>query len=533
MFISKIIKIFTLICLCIPNLSIADAIDNSIKQMSLDQKVGQLFIVGFPQQQVDKRLSDFVIKLKPGSFIFFKRNVSNLSQIKNLTKDLQKLSLASSGMIPFIAVDQEGGLVSRLPIYPPMPNALALGQTRSPELAEQYGFEVGQILKGLGFNMNLAPVLDIADPLQPSMIGVRSYGFQPELVGSIGYSIAIGLSRASVVPTAKHFPGMGTNPLDPHYTLVSQNKEFDVLLNYDVKAFERFASLPEASAVMMSHLIYPALDPSKTPALFSTAIINDILRTRLGFSGIVITDDLMMSGSSLYKNPEDGAVLALKSGVDMVMLTWSFQEQERAFRKVKAAILSKDISEEELNKKLRRILIAKNKIAKAFGSELTTKILANKYITTDRIAKLEQSVLDSNLHEQKDKLAALRLSNNLCIYSSNSSFLQSLKSAAQNKKFQFFILHANTQPKQLESNIQKKSCEQTLIAVHGTKVAQMVNNLTQQTKKKVILLSLISPSWITSPENFSAVINLYFNHLNVGNKVAQILQSSDRLPSGK
>ena len=158
--VSLCICVFPNFVLATPSPGLEKIIDQKIAAMSVEEKVGQLFIVGFPQKTLTAELQKFITQYKPGSYLLFKRNISSLEQIKALNADLYSASYRSTNLPPLIAIDQEGGAVSRLPISPAQPNALALGQTHSPQLAEDMGYQTGLFLREVGFNMNLAPVLD-------------------------------------------------------------------------------------------------------------------------------------------------------------------------------------------------------------------------------------------------------------------------------------------------------------------------------------------------------------------------------------
>ncbi|HWU43163.1 MAG TPA: glycoside hydrolase family 3 protein, partial [Bdellovibrio sp.] len=372
-------------------------IDEKISQMTLEEKVGQLFIVGFPQSKIDNKLSQFISKYKPGSFLIFKRNIQSLSQIRTLNSDIYQAAYKATTLPPLIAIDQEGGAVSRLPIDPAQPNAFSIGQTQSPLIAEEMGYQTGLFLREVGFNMNLAPVLDVADPFSTSFIGVRSFGPNPVLVKDLGIAYSKGLLRSRVIPTAKHFPGTGNLKADPHSMIVTNSSPISSLKKIDLVPFEGFASLGENVAVMLSHSIYPALDPSQEPASFSSKISTELLRADLKYSGLVLTDDLQMKGSRELLLPEKAAIKALKAGADIVMLTWSFTEQEKAIRAAREAVRSGEISTEELNTKLRRILTVKG-FANVYKKDPSLpSVLIGDNLSSPNYASLEDQILNSNI----------------------------------------------------------------------------------------------------------------------------------------
>jgi beta-N-acetylhexosaminidase len=507
--------------------STPDSFDQAIHRMTLDQKVGQLFMLGFPQTSLDPKLKAFITRVKPGSFLLFKRNISSLDQVRAFNKDLTDLSLHVSGVRPLIAVDQEGGFVSRIPVQPAIPSALAFGQTNSLPLSESYGEEVGNLLINLGFNMNLAPVLDLSDPQQPSFIGVRSFGGNPKSVGELGYAVSQGMIKSKLIPTAKHFPGMGSSLPDPHSTLVTRITSSEEFFANDLKPFEKFASLGPETAIMLSHLSYPVLDSSNVPALFSEKIVTGLLRNKLGFKGLVITDDLMMQGASQYANPGEAAVLALNAGADIVMVTWSFKAQEKALQRVKEAILKKEVSLQDVHQKIRRILIAKALSTPAPQNTLT-KNSPQTTLPMARLREIEQVVLESNLKNQDEKFDAIKTHSEFCVISPSRHFLESFKRGTS-LKLKYYFVNQDSASGTLEAMIRKNSCENSIISVYGKKSIGMLESLPPEMKSKVFLVNLNAPMLLDDESAYLSVINLYFPHINAGQKIAQHI--SNRKPA--
>ncbi|HRO65924.1 MAG TPA: glycoside hydrolase family 3 N-terminal domain-containing protein, partial [Pseudobdellovibrionaceae bacterium] len=259
--------------------------------MSLREKVGQLFLVGFPQNHLDANLKDFIATQKPGGFILFRRNLKDSRHIRRFTADLSRTARIRE-IAPFLAVDQEGGSVTRVPFFPSLPSALSVGLAGREDLARDLGEESGRLLRWHGFNLNLAPVLDLSDPKSESFIGSRSFGSDPILSGKLGRSYAEGLRDAGVIPTGKHFPGLGGTRIDLHLQAAGFQSTLIDFKNRDLKPFELFAKMGPFSALMISQMSYPFLDPSGIPAPFSKPILRDLLRKELGFEGLVVTDDL-------------------------------------------------------------------------------------------------------------------------------------------------------------------------------------------------------------------------------------------------
>ncbi|WP_413559181.1 glycoside hydrolase family 3 protein [Bdellovibrio sp. HCB209] len=498
--------------------------------MSLNEKVGQLFIVGFPYTKTNKELEKFIKEYKPGAFLLFKRNIQSLEQVKKLNEDLYKLSYANTKLPPLIAIDQEGGAVSRLPIQPNPPNALAIGQTQSAELSEEMGYQTGLFLREVGFNMNLAPVLDIADPYGTSFIGVRSFGSDPNLVKEIGTAYAKGLLRSRVIPTAKHFPGTGDIKADPHSTIVNNVATESDLKKKDLVPFEGYSSLGANVAVMLSHSIYPALDPIKVPASFSSKISTDLLRNELKYKGLVVTDDLQMKGSKEVMRTDQAALKAIVAGADIVMMTWSVGDQERAMKTVRAAVEDGRLSIDSLNQKLHRILVVKAFANIYRRSPNLPSLMANGSLSSEDYVELEDKVLTENI---KTNLLAKSLpearantrnpaasSEKVCALSPSKDFLESFKSASQEPVVTKQLFGSSRVSD--VTNIKKSSgCGIVLMAVTGPKTAKLLKMLPLDVKKSIVVVNLGSPGLVPKEHPYRKLLQLYFNHKDSGKKVAE------------
>ncbi|UOF00416.1 glycoside hydrolase family 3 protein [Bdellovibrio reynosensis] len=509
-----------------PNLQ--KIITEKIAQMSLEEKVGQLFIIGFPQKEIGPDLEKFLSEYKPGSFLLFKRNITSGEQIRDLNNQLYRKSYLYTKLPPLIAIDQEGGTVSRLPIKPAPPNALAIGQTQSPLLAEEMGYQTGLFLREVGFNMNLAPVLDVSDPLTGSFIGVRSFGANPKIVGEIGVAYSKGLLKARVIPTAKHFPGTGNLKADPHHSVVMNKSSLETLQSRDLKPFEAYNSLGENIAVMLSHLIYPALDKSNEPASFSKEISTVLLREKMKFAGLVVTDDLQMQGSKQLLRPEAAALKALQAGADVVMLTWSFEDQAKAFDFVKAAVKNNELPETDLNKKLSRILTVKAFANLYRRNPHQPSLLAGPVMTSKSYAKVEENILDQNLktnliaREQQTKERTPSSISKVCVLSPSSTFNSSFKKTAK-KETKVLLLSAKSTSEEITAWINKENCPASVIAVTGPKTATTVKALSEDLRGTLIVVNLGSPRLFNEGKGYRKVLQLYFNHKDSGKKVAQHL----------
>lgn len=502
-----------------------------IQRMTVEEKVGQLFLVGFPQNQLSADLEKFIATFKPGAFLLFKRNIQSVTQIREFNQALYRASFKHTRLPPLIAIDQEGGSVSRLPIEPSPPNALALGQTQSPLLAEEMGHQMGLFLREVGFNMNLAPVLDIADPLQSSFIGVRSFGANPTLVAEIGTAYSRGLLRARVIPTAKHFPGTGSLNSDPHVKVVRNLSSYSQLQERDLKPFVAYAELSENSAMMLSHLIYPSLDRSGEPASFSRQITEGLLREKLRYQGLVVTDDLQMQGSKQLLRPEVAALRALQAGSDIVMLTWSFKDQEAAFNYVKKAVTEGRLSEAEINSKLKRILRVKAYANLYRRDPRQPSLLQGLKLTSKGYINLESDILDKNLQNSlalrsfpKSSAARAPASvGNLCVISPSGKFIESFKKTSS-RKISAKTLSGTFTANGVQSWMQKQKCSLLVAAITGPKTASLLGSFKPEQRRYVIAVNLAAPRLVRDTKGYLRVIQLYFNHADSGKKIAQHLE---------
>ncbi|MEK2689406.1 glycoside hydrolase family 3 protein [Bdellovibrio sp. GT3] len=513
--------------------SLDQIIDTKISKMSLNEKVGQLFIVGFPHTRTNKDFEKFIQDYKPGSFLLFKRNIQSLEQVKKLNEDLYKISYNSTKLPPLIAIDQEGGAVSRLPIQPNPPNALAIGQTQSKELSEEMGYQTGLFLREVGFNMNLAPVLDVADPYTSSFIGVRSFGSDPTLVKEIGTAYAKGLLRSKVIPTAKHFPGTGNVKADPHNVVVNNVSSESSLKAKDLIPFEGYSSLGSNVAVMLSHSIYPALDPKREPASFSSKISTELLRNDLKYQGLVITDDLLMKGSKDILRPDQAALKALLAGADIVMMTWSIHDQERAIKTVRSAVEDGRFSVDLLNQKLHRILVTKAFANIYRRNPNLPSLIAKGTLSSQDYVSLEERVLNENIRTNLNSKTAITDTSEaerapaanpevVCAFSPSFDFLTSFKNASTDT-VHTKQLFGSSKVSDILNPAKSNSCEVILVAVTGPKTARLLRTLPTQIKKNTVVINLGSPGLVPKEHPYRKLVQLYFNHKDSGKKVAEHL----------
>ena len=278
--------------------------------------VGPLFMVGIPGPRVDRGVQQLVRDLRVGGIILFARNLERPEQVWELTRDLQQEALAAGDPPLLIAVDQEGGAVQRLKKpFTRTPAARELGTGSTPEEVAALSRTVSRELALVGINMNLAPVLDVARKPECPQWG-RSYSSDPEQVAAFGEAAIRGYLEGGVIPVAKHFPGLGDTMVDSHQVLPAA-QDPDPERTTDLLPFRR-AVAAGVPAIMTAHLRVPAWEVQT--ATLSSVALKDWLRRRLGFNGVIITDDLEMGAVAGAAATPAAAGQAFTAGADLLLI---------------------------------------------------------------------------------------------------------------------------------------------------------------------------------------------------------------------
>ena len=341
----------------------------TLASMTLEEKVGQLFMCDpgmlndvWETTEVNETLLENIRRYQPGGFIFFAANIVTPRQTKQFISDLQ--SASKYGLI--IAVDEEGGLVSRIGANNRMnfkwqPAMRQIGETGDPQAAYQVGAELGAGLRSLGFTMNFAPVADVDTNPENPVIGSRSFGSDPGLVSEFVVQKTNGLQDNDVSAVIKHFPGHGDSYTDSHTGAVSLLHDRERLDSIEFPPF-RAGIQGGADAVMTGHIALPSVTGDNTPATISYEIVTGILREEMGFDGLVVTDSLSMGAVSLYYELPDFCVQAILAGNDLLLLQTNqskgsgIAQFDAAYNAVLTAVRDGVISEERLNASVTRIL---------------------------------------------------------------------------------------------------------------------------------------------------------------------------------
>jgi beta-N-acetylhexosaminidase len=277
--------------------------------------LGQLLIVGFDRTEMSPRLSSLLRRIQPAGVILFARNIKTPEQTWRLLRDCQKCVSAPL----FTCVDLEGGLVDRFrDVLGPAPSAADVFATGDRKLFRKHGQLLGENCRALGFNLDFAPVLDLAFEASRSVMSSRTVSANPRETVAYAREFLAGLRTAKVLGCGKHFPGLGEGTLDSHHELPVIEKPLKKLLAEDILPYRLLrASLP---MVMISHAAYPQVTHDRTPASLSKTWITDILRKRIGYRRLIVSDDLEMGGVLSAAPVGEAAVAHIRAGGDLCLI---------------------------------------------------------------------------------------------------------------------------------------------------------------------------------------------------------------------
>jgi beta-N-acetylhexosaminidase len=298
--------------------------------------IGQMFMVDFSGLEPSSGLERLIADEGIGGVILFDKNIAVPHQVARLANALQQIAAAAGRPPLLIGIDQEGGPVARLRTGAThFPSGMAFGAAASEALAAAAAGITARELRAVGIHMNMAPVLDVNNNPDNPVIGIRSYGEDPALVARLGAATIRSMQAAGVLATAKHFPGHGDTVLDSHLALPVVAHDRVRLERVELAPFQA-AIRAGVGAVMTAHVVYPALDPDR-PATLSPAILSSLLRERLGFAGLVVTDSMAMRAVADHFSAGGAAVMAVLAGADIVLALGPEEAQRDALGAVRRA----------------------------------------------------------------------------------------------------------------------------------------------------------------------------------------------------
>jgi beta-N-acetylhexosaminidase len=351
-----------------------ERLERKVDRMTLEEKVGQMFMTyayGQSADQADPRnretygvdsFRQLIERYHLGGIIYFawSDNVRDPEQIAGLSNGIQRVATRSGPRVPaLISTDQEQGVVVR--VTEPatqFPGNMALGAARDPALAGTAAAITGEELRAIGINENFAPVADVNVNPENPVIGVRSFSSNPDLVSALTEAQVRGYRGSGIASTAKHFPGHGDTGVDSHTGLPVIDHTREELERIDLPPFAA-AIDAGVQSIMTAHIVVPALDASERPATLSRPILTGLLRQRMGFEGVIVTDALTMEGVRQMFGDERVPIEAIKAGADLLLMP---PDLDLAYRSVLQAARSGEIRERRLDRSVLRILRMKKRL---------------------------------------------------------------------------------------------------------------------------------------------------------------------------
>jgi beta-N-acetylhexosaminidase len=525
-----------------------------IEKMTVREKIGQIIMMDFrnwgknhngdyiPFTKMNSDVSTILKKYKFGGIALFKENTATPEQTVTLINNLQKTS--KIGLL--IGIDQEGGIVTRLQTGTDMPGNMSLGASNNIETTKNVAKAIGDELNSLGINLNFAPTIDVNSNPKNPIIGVRSFSSSPEIVSKLGVAYIKGLREASVLSCIKHFPGHGNTAVDTHIGLAVVEYSLKELEEIDLKPFKN-AIAANADTIMIAHVIVPALDNSKqlskkdnkeigTPATLSYKIITELLKNKLGFKGLIITDALDMKSISDNFGVEEAAVKTIMAGSDMAVMSarvWDKEDiykLEKLFSHLEHLYDNDSAFKARVNESVDKIIslkVDKKIINNSYSqSNLSNKISnAQKIVGCEKHKNIENhaALAGITLIKNEDKILPYNLADNtnILILDDNQTRIDllsySIKAVSKNfsAKSAIKIIKINPYDSTLSNNSEKMIDKADLILMvtynidSDKKIYSTVVNHCNSMNKKLVSISARNPYDIAFIQNCKTNIAIY------------------------
>jgi beta-N-acetylhexosaminidase len=331
----------------------------SAQRKNRTEGIGQLLMVGFAGSQMTARLSSLLMRIQPAGVILFARNIKNAGQTWRLLRDCQKCVRTPL----FTCVDLEGGTVDRFrDLLGPAPAPADVFATNDRKLFRQHGETIGKNCRALGFNVDFAPVLDLAFEASRSVMTSRTVSADPREAAAYAREFLAGLRSAGVLGCGKHFPGLGEGKLDSHHDLPVMEKPLKKLWTEDMLPYRMLRT--QMPMVMVSHAAYPSVTKDRTPASLSKIWITDILRKRIAYRNLIVSDDLEMGGVLSAAPVGEAAVEFVRAGGDLCLVCHREDYIAEAHEQLVATAEREPKFSRRAEESVRRVLAFKKKSAK-------------------------------------------------------------------------------------------------------------------------------------------------------------------------
>lgn len=332
-----------------------------ISKMTDEELLAQILMFGWAGEEPSYLLNQWISRRGLGSVKVFGWNTDDTDKVAKSIKEVQELAQKHPLKIPlFVATDQEGGWIRHVKgDTTETPGNMAIGASRLPQDAYLSSYYISREINALGINMNFAPTVDLYTNINSSVIGSRSFGENPDFVGKLGSEFVRGSLDAGVIPTAKHFPGHGDTSLDSHGKLPEINADYETLLKRELVPF-KYLIKENIPAIMSGHLSFPKIMSNGEPASLSKKFLTDILRNELKYEGLIITDDMMMNGATMYAGSVSAAfTMAIEAGNDIILSSTTAELNENLWTKNIALMKSDKNFEKIVRAAVKKVLLAK------------------------------------------------------------------------------------------------------------------------------------------------------------------------------
>ena len=330
-------------------------VDQMMSGMSLDEKLGQMFLIETTYKSYTWDVNNMVVGMHAGAMIVYAQNITDWQQLHDYLASIQ----AHAAIPMIVSMDEEGGDVDRLgylKLAPTLPSAQALAATGTPKAAYNAGVTAAKEMTALGINTNLAPVVDVRTT--PAAIEwTRLFGNDPATVDRYAGAFLHGLQDNGVIGCLKHWPGIGSITLDPHKTLPTLDRTLSQLQSTEFAAFKGLLN-DDPGMIMVTHVIVPEIDPN-LPATLSPAVVQRTLRDKFGYDGVVMTDSLYMEGIALHYTLPQAAVMSVEAGDDLLEGAFDTYSMRGMIQAIKDAMSAGRISQARIDQSVRRILTLK------------------------------------------------------------------------------------------------------------------------------------------------------------------------------
>lgn len=474
-----------------------------IERMSDEELLSQILMFGWAGAEPDNLLFQWVGGRGLGSVKVFGWNTDDINLVAKSITSLQKSAAGRKFKIPlFVATDQEGGWIRHVKGETAItPGNMAIGASGYPVDSWYSAFYISREIKCLGINMNFAPTIDLFTDHDSTIIGTRSFGDNPEMSGILGAAWANGSVAAGVIPTVKHFPGHGDTSYDSHINLPTIDIDFKTFKNRELVPFE-YLIKNNVPAVMSGHLSFPQIDKTGAPASLSKYFLTDLLRGQLGYKGLIITDDMMMNGATMYAGSLTAAFrMAIEAGNDIVISSTTAHLGEKLWTENLAYMGQNEAFKERVKDAALRVIKAKLEYFKGGNAApLYPDARSISKFIPDRDGErffLQQACRSITFYKTSGKPLTAENAGKVLICGSLPKFFTEAKKRYPNAgDFRFSYELGPNETEWMSENIQKTygSYDTLIFLVANARSAKIAQTMKGK-GKKVVILSIMSPTY--------------------------------------